>query len=160
MPCEDSAQADLRLRRTYTQPLRKHAYSTTLNISLPKTENFRIKILIFFIFLLKTDCGYSLEPPHRGSSNEYPQSIARLIWYIRLQAEPMRYGKVVPSTSQSCIICIFAVAILVHVNHTMVNEWFHVKCIETKRINTTYATTDLSRNLRLPALHHHIDYAL
>ena len=29
---------------------------------------------IFFLFLLKTiDCGYSLEPPHWGSSNEYPQ---------------------------------------------------------------------------------------
>ena len=44
------------------------------NISPPKTENFQIKILIFFIFLLKSiDCGYSLEPPRRGGSNEYPQ---------------------------------------------------------------------------------------
>ena len=38
-----------------------------------KNENFQIKILIFFIFLLKTDCGYSLEPHRRGGSNEYPQ---------------------------------------------------------------------------------------
>ena len=31
---------------------------------------------IFFIFLLKNiDCGYSLEPPRRGGSNEYPQSM-------------------------------------------------------------------------------------
>ena len=31
--------------------------------------------IIFFLFLLKDiDCGYSLEPPHRGGSNEYPQS--------------------------------------------------------------------------------------
>ena len=31
---------------------------------------------IFFIFLIKIiDCGYSLEPPHWGSSNEYPQSM-------------------------------------------------------------------------------------
>ena len=37
-----------------------------------KKENFQIKILIFFIFLLKTYCGYSLEPPRRGGSNEYP----------------------------------------------------------------------------------------
>ena len=37
---------------------------------------FRRKILIFFIFLLKKiDCGYSLEPPRRGGSNEYPQSM-------------------------------------------------------------------------------------
>ena len=28
------------------------------------------------LFLLKNiDCGYSLEPPHRGGSNEYPQPI-------------------------------------------------------------------------------------
>ena len=31
---------------------------------------------LFFLFLLKTiDCGYSLEPPRRGGSNEYPQSM-------------------------------------------------------------------------------------
>ena len=31
---------------------------------------------LFFLFLLKNiDCGYSLEPPRRGGSNEYPQSI-------------------------------------------------------------------------------------
>ena len=30
----------------------------------------------FFLFLLENiDCGYSLEPPRRGSSNEYTQSI-------------------------------------------------------------------------------------
>ena len=41
-----------------------------------KTENFQIKKIIFFIFLLKNiDCGYSLEPPRRGGSNEYPQSM-------------------------------------------------------------------------------------
>ena len=29
---------------------------------------------LYFIFLLKNiDCGYSLEPPHRGGSNEYQQ---------------------------------------------------------------------------------------
>ena len=31
---------------------------------------------LFFLFLLKNiDCGYSLEPPGRGSSNEHPQSM-------------------------------------------------------------------------------------
>ena len=41
-----------------------------------KTESFQIKILISFIFLLKNiDCEYSLEPPRRGGSNEYPQSM-------------------------------------------------------------------------------------
>ena len=47
-----------------------------LQVSPPKTESFQIKILIFFIFLFKNiDCGYSLEPPWRGGSNEYPQSM-------------------------------------------------------------------------------------
>ena len=47
------------------------------------TENFttekfsdQIKILIFFqISAQNTDCGYSIEPPRRGGSNEYPQSM-------------------------------------------------------------------------------------
>ena len=34
--------------------LRKHAYSNILKILHPKTETFQIKILIFFMFLLKT----------------------------------------------------------------------------------------------------------
>ena len=34
------------------------------------------KILIFFhISAQNIDCGYSLEPPRRGGSNEYPQSM-------------------------------------------------------------------------------------
>ena len=34
------------------------------------------KIQIFFIFLIKIiDCGYALEPPRRGGSNAYPQSM-------------------------------------------------------------------------------------
>ena len=41
---------------------------------LQKTENFQIKIsAIFHISAQNIDCGYSLEPPRRGGSNEYPQ---------------------------------------------------------------------------------------
>ena len=37
---------------------------------------FRQKNLdIFLIFAQNIDCGYTLEPPHRGGSNEYPQSM-------------------------------------------------------------------------------------
>ena len=41
-------------------------------------------VYIFFLFLLKNiDCGYSLEPPRRGGSNEYPQSMFwAKIWKI------------------------------------------------------------------------------
>ena len=43
-----------------------------------KTENFQLKNFdiyfdIFLIFAQNIDCGYSLEPPWRGGSNEYPQ---------------------------------------------------------------------------------------
>ena len=30
---------------------------------------------MFYISTQNIDCGYSLEPPRRGGSNEYPQSI-------------------------------------------------------------------------------------
>ena len=54
--------------------LRKHAYSNILKI-LP-SENFQIKNYdIFLISAQNIDCGYSLEPPRRGGSNQYPQSM-------------------------------------------------------------------------------------
>ena len=58
----------------------KHYENTPIQIywkiHRQKLKVFQIKILIFFIFLLKNiDCGYSLEPPRRGDSNEYPQSM-------------------------------------------------------------------------------------
>ena len=35
-------------------------------------------VYLFFLFLLQNiDCGYSLEPPRRGGSNVYPQSMFR-----------------------------------------------------------------------------------
>ena len=41
-----------------------------------KNENVQIKFLIFFnISAQNIDCGNSLEPPRRGGSNEYPQSM-------------------------------------------------------------------------------------
>ena len=41
-----------------------------------KIENFYDKEFdIFLIFAQNIDCGYMLEPPRRGGSNEYPQSM-------------------------------------------------------------------------------------
>ena len=41
-----------------------------------KNDNFQLKyIVIFLIFAQNRDFGYTLEPPPRGGSNEYPQSI-------------------------------------------------------------------------------------
>ena len=56
--------------------LRKHAYSNILKILQPKKETFQIKnFIFFFISAQRIDCGYSLEPPSRGGSNEYQQSM-------------------------------------------------------------------------------------
>ena len=41
-----------------------------------KEENFQINNSdIFHIPAQNIDCGYSLEPPRQGGSNEYPQSM-------------------------------------------------------------------------------------
>ena len=58
--------------------LRKHAYLNTciLKISPSKSGNFQIKNSdIFHISAQNIDCGYWLEPPHRGSSDECSQSM-------------------------------------------------------------------------------------
>ena len=45
-------------------------------VNLRKIENFPTKNSnIFHISAQNIDCGYSLEPPLRGGSNEYPQSM-------------------------------------------------------------------------------------
>ena len=63
--------------RLCAMTLRKHTYSNTLKILRPKKkEKFQIKNSdIIYISSQNIDCGYSLEPPRRGGSNEYPQSM-------------------------------------------------------------------------------------
>ena len=64
------------LRRVY------HFENTPIQIyrkfHLPKPENFQKNISdSFHISAQNIDCLYSLEPPRRGVSNEYPQSMFR-----------------------------------------------------------------------------------
>ena len=48
----------------------------TENCLVVKIENFHWKSFdIFLIFAQNIVCGYTLEPPGRGGSNEYPQSM-------------------------------------------------------------------------------------
>ena len=48
-------------------PLEPHFYIAKLGYA---------GVHLFFLFVLQNiDCGYSLEPPRRGSSNVYPQSM-------------------------------------------------------------------------------------
>ena len=48
-------------------PLKPHFYIVKMG--------FTGVYIIFRISAQNIDCGYSLEPPHRGGSNEYPQSM-------------------------------------------------------------------------------------
>ena len=46
------------------------------NFTTKKRKIIRLKNSnIFHISAQSIDCGYSLEPPRRGGSNEYPQSM-------------------------------------------------------------------------------------
>ena len=57
-----------------------------------KIGNFQQKILhIFLIFAQNIDCGYTVEPPRRGGSKEYPQS---MLWNKNKQN---RYTPAFPS---------------------------------------------------------------
>ena len=48
-------------------PLKPHFYTVELG--------FTGVYIIFLILFKNIDCGYSLEPPRRGGSNEYPQAL-------------------------------------------------------------------------------------
>ena len=53
--------------------LRKLAHAIYRDFLAVKNENFQQKKFdIFLIFAQNIDCGYTLELPQRGSSNEYP----------------------------------------------------------------------------------------
>ena len=57
-----------------------------------KIRNFQLNFFyIFLIFAQNIDCGYTLEPPRRGGSNEYPQS---MFWS---KNKKNRYTPVYPS---------------------------------------------------------------
>ena len=56
---------------TKTCPCNKQIFFLAL-----KLENSQLKKFdIFLVFAQNIDCGYTLEPPRRGGSNEYPQSM-------------------------------------------------------------------------------------
>ena len=74
------------------ESLRKHAHAIYKNFFGCKNENFYWKNFdIFLIFAQNIDCGYTLEPPRRGGSNEYPQS---MFWS---KNKENRYTPVYPS---------------------------------------------------------------
>ena len=54
--------------------LRKHYHAIYRDFKGCKKNHSKI-FDIFLIFAQKIDCGFTLEPPRRGGSNEYPQSM-------------------------------------------------------------------------------------
>ena len=70
-------------------PLKPHFYIVKLG--------FTGVYIIFRISAQNIDCGYSLEPPRRGGSNEYPQSMFRAeIWkkYLSFISENVQFLEV------------------------------------------------------------------
>ena len=76
-PCKDSGLYTLPI--TYLHILRHYEnlpIQIYWKVNHRKIENFQTKNSnIFHISAQNIDCGYSLEPPRGGGSNEYPQSI-------------------------------------------------------------------------------------
>ena len=67
---------DQMLQSLVTHITKTRPFKYIENFTTKKEKKFRLKIPMFFISLLKNiDCGYSLEPPRQGGSNEYPQSM-------------------------------------------------------------------------------------
>ena len=66
------------------------------NFFMAKIDNFqRNCFCVFLIFAQNIDCGYTLEPPRRGGSNEYPQS---MFWS---KNKKNRYTTAYPSFTKS-----------------------------------------------------------
>ena len=79
--CTPVRHAVPRITKTRLCPI-VAAYTTRLYNFDPLKPHFYIVKLgftgVYIIFLISAqniDCGYSLEPPRRGGSNEYPQSM-------------------------------------------------------------------------------------
>ena len=67
---------DVYNRVSLSVSLRKLAHAIKRDFLALKIANFQLKnVDIFLIFAQNIDCGYTLEPPRRGGSNEYPQSM-------------------------------------------------------------------------------------
>ena len=56
--------------------LRKHAHATYGCVFSCKNRNIHQKdVDVFIVFAQNIDCGYTIEPPRRGGSNKYQQSM-------------------------------------------------------------------------------------
>ena len=92
-------------------PLKPHFYIVKLG--------FTGVYIIFLIFAQNIDCGYSLELPHQGGSNEYPQSMFWAgIWKISeifIRKVSCFGGKIFSMYLNRCVF-------------VMNNQWFNWYC--------------------------------
>ena len=75
-------------------PSRKHAYIilTPLNPTIYIVKlGFTGVYIIFLISAQNIDCGYSLEPPRRGGSNEYLQAVLTSTHNLCLEQKYEKY---------------------------------------------------------------------
>ena len=78
---EEEDQRQLSLSLLFKKNLSIIMKTCLYNFDPLKPHFFIVKLgftgvyIIFHISAQNIDCGYSLEPPRRGSSNEYPQSM-------------------------------------------------------------------------------------
>ena len=75
---EVTVETGLNSRQVYEEVTFSHYENLTMQYTeiflALKIEKIQLKkIDIFLIFAQNIDCGYTLEPPRRGGSNEYPQ---------------------------------------------------------------------------------------
>ena len=73
---------NLNKKYKWCNPEKAHYENTLIQIyrkvRLQKLKIFRQETDLFHISAQNIDCGYLLEPPRRGGSNEYPQSMGFL----------------------------------------------------------------------------------
>ena len=61
-----------------TYPCNKQRIFSALKMKISLEKNYYLLFFYFVYFDMfsqNIDCGYTLEPPRRGGSNEYPQSM-------------------------------------------------------------------------------------
>ena len=59
--------------------MKKHLFKYTENVTTKKWKFSDKKFWFFHVSAQNIDCEYSLELPHWGSSNKYPQSIGMFL---------------------------------------------------------------------------------
>ena len=94
-------------------PLQPHSYVVKLE--------FAGVYIICFISAQNIDCGFSLEPPRQGGSNEYPQSI------VDMKTYPFKYTENLPPKNEKFKI---KISNIFHSSAQNIDCGFHVYYVQ------------------------------